>query len=110
MGTKDADADRPPTVTANGKRDRINHMPGAGTARADAISAGRREMLGDARRIELKSLAERGVKRPRIGADAVCEALLVQGVDVMFGFPGGVLLPLYDVLGDYPERRAGAAR
>jgi acetolactate synthase-1/2/3 large subunit len=89
----------------NGKRDRINHMPGAGTAGAAAISAGRREMLGDATRREIKSLAERGVKRPRIGADAVCEALLKQGVDVMFGFPGGVLLPLYDVLGDYPELR-----
>jgi acetolactate synthase-1/2/3 large subunit len=124
MGTKDADAGRPPTATAataaaspgagaltssdpatNGKRDRINHMPGAGTARADAITAGRREMLSDATRREIKSLAERGVKRPRIGADAVCEALLKQGVDVMFGFPGGVLLPLYDVLGDYPELR-----
>jgi acetolactate synthase I/II/III large subunit len=124
MGTKDADAGRPPAATAataaaspgvsaltssdpatNGKRDRINHMPGAGTARAAAISAGRREMLSDATRREIKSLAERGVKRPRIGADAVCEALLKQGVDVMFGFPGGVLLPLYDVLGDYPELR-----
>jgi len=31
-------------------RERINHMPGAGTERADAISAGRREMLSDARR------------------------------------------------------------
>jgi acetolactate synthase-1/2/3 large subunit len=87
------------------ERRRINHMPGAGTARAEAISAGRREMLTDSRRLQIKSLAERGVKRPRIGADAVCEALLLQGVDVVFGFPGGVLLPLYDVLGDYPELR-----
>ena len=41
----------------------------------------------------------------RIGADVVCEALLRQGVDVIFGYPGGVILPLYDVLGDYPELR-----
>ena len=88
-----------------GKRDRINHMPGAGTARAEAVSAGRREMLSDAGRKEIKSLAERGVKRPRIGADAVCEALLRQSVSVWFGYPGGVVLPLYDVLGDYPELR-----
>ncbi len=27
------------------------------------------------------------------------------GADVVFGYPGGVLLPLYDVLGDYPELR-----
>ena len=86
-------------------RERINHMPGAGTARAEAISAGRREMLSDAHRNQIKSLAERGVKRPRIGADAVCESLLRQGVNVWFGYPGGVVLPLYDVLGDYPELR-----
>ena len=90
---------------ASDKRQRINHMPGAGTERAEAISAGRREMLTDSRRLQIKSLAERGIKRPRIGADAVCEALLRQGADVVFGFPGGVLLPLYDVLGDYPELR-----
>jgi acetolactate synthase I/II/III large subunit len=87
------------------ERQRINHMPGAGSARAEAINAGRHEMLTDTLRKQIKSLAERGVKRPRIGADALCEALLNQGVDVFFGFPGGVLLPLYDVLGDYPELR-----
>ena len=43
--------------------------------------------------------------RARIGADVVFEALLRQGVDVLFGYPGGVLLPMYDVLGDYPELR-----
>ena len=44
-------------------------------------------------------------KRTRIGADVVCEALLRQGVDVFFSYPGGVILPLYDILGDYPELR-----
>ncbi|HEX9045330.1 MAG TPA: thiamine pyrophosphate-binding protein, partial [Candidatus Limnocylindrales bacterium] len=43
--------------------------------------------------------------RTRIGADALCEALLLQGVDVFFSYPGGVILPFYDVLGDYPELR-----
>ncbi|MHB8398295.1 MAG: biosynthetic-type acetolactate synthase large subunit [Candidatus Limnocylindrales bacterium] len=47
----------------------------------------------------------RPLKRTRIGADVVCEALLRQGVDVFFGYPGGVVLPLYDVLVDYPELR-----
>jgi acetolactate synthase I/II/III large subunit len=103
MGTKEDDSGR--TAAATSARDRINHMPGAGTQRADAISAGRHEMLTDTLRKQIKSLAERGLKRPRIGADALCEALLMQGVDVFFGFPGGVLLPLYDVLGDYPELR-----
>ena len=45
------------------------------------------------------------LKRTRIGADVVCEALLRQGVEVFFSYPGGVILPLYDVLGDYPELR-----
>jgi acetolactate synthase-1/2/3 large subunit len=116
MGTKEDSSGRSPTATTGpastaspasteGKRARINHMPGAGTAQADAINAGRREMLSDARRNEIKTLAERGLTRPRIGADAVCEALLRQGVDVWFGYPGGVVLPLYDVLVDYPELR-----
>ncbi|HUG30276.1 MAG TPA: biosynthetic-type acetolactate synthase large subunit [Candidatus Limnocylindria bacterium] len=43
--------------------------------------------------------------RPRIGADVLCEGLLRQGVDVMFSYPGGVILPLYDILGDYPQLR-----
>ncbi|HUQ44044.1 MAG TPA: biosynthetic-type acetolactate synthase large subunit [Candidatus Limnocylindria bacterium] len=47
---------------------------------------------------------ERG-PRPRIGADVVCEAVLRQGVDVIFSYPGGVILPLYDILGDYPQLR-----
>ena len=47
----------------------------------------------------------RDLKRTRIGADVLCEALLRQGVDVFFSYPGGVILPLYDILGDYPELR-----
>src|SRR3989304_1745057 len=43
--------------------------------------------------------------RARIGADVVCEAILRQDVDVFFSYPGGVILPLYDVLGDHPALR-----
>ncbi len=71
------------------------HLPAAGTPEATAVERARSEMLRDAK--------PRG--RTRIGADVVCEALLRQGVDVFFGYPGGVVLPLYDVLGDYPELR-----
>ena len=35
----------------------------------------------------------------------LCEALIRQGVDVVFGYPGGVILPLYDVWDDHPEIR-----
>ena len=113
MGTQDEGPGRAPAIpaeappaTGGGGRERINHMPGAGSARAAAISAGRHEMLSDSLRRRVRTLAERGIKRPRIGADAVCEALLRQGADVFFGYPGGVLLPFYDVLGDYPELRS----
>jgi acetolactate synthase I/II/III large subunit len=101
-----ATAQEPPAAAGSSpKRERIDHTPGAGTARAQAINAGRREMMGDAHRARMRTLAERGLKRPRIGADAVCEAVLRQGATVMFGYPGGAVLPLYDVLGDYPELR-----
>ena len=71
------------------------HLPGAGSAAAAAVDAARGAMLHEAK--------PRG--RTRIGADVVCEALLREGSDVLFGYPGGVVLPLYDVLGDYPALR-----
>ena len=74
---------------------RVSHVPNDGTAEAARVEQARKEMLSDARPL----------KRTRIGADVVCEALLRQGVDVFFGYPGGVVLPLYDVLVDYPELR-----
>ena len=39
------------------------------------------------------------------GAQIICESLLKEGVEVIFGFPGGVLLPLYDTLPQYPQLR-----
>jgi acetolactate synthase-1/2/3 large subunit len=74
---------------------RRSHVPGDGTAAAAAVERARKAMLDDAR----------PRRRTRIGADVVCEALIRQGVDVFFSYPGGVILPLYDVLGDYPEVR-----
>ena len=40
--------------------------------------------------------------RPMIGARILCEALLREGVDTIFGYPGGVIIPLYDVFPEYP--------
>ena len=39
------------------------------------------------------------------GAQIVCESLVKEGVEVIFGFPGGVLLPFYDTLPQYPQLR-----
>jgi acetolactate synthase I/II/III large subunit len=76
-------------------RARRSHVPGDGTAHAAAVERAQKGMLHEAR----------DLRRTRIGADVVCEALLLQGVEVFFSYPGGVILPLYDVLGDYPELR-----
>src|SRR6266550_2011117 len=90
---------RPPADAANREdtadATRRSHVPNDGSAAALAVEQARRAMLheGPVR------------KRTRIGADAVCEALIRQGVDLFFGYPGGVVLPLYDVLGDYPDLR-----
>ncbi len=39
------------------------------------------------------------------GAQILCESLLKEGVEVIFGFPGGAVLPLYDTLPQYPQFR-----
>jgi len=39
------------------------------------------------------------------GAQILCESLVKEGVEVMFGILGGVLLPLYDTLPKYPQLR-----
>ncbi len=39
------------------------------------------------------------------GAQIVYESLISEGVDVIFGFPGGAVLSLYDTLPQYPQLR-----
>jgi len=39
------------------------------------------------------------------GAQILCESLVKEGVEVIFGYPGGALLPLYDALPQYPQLR-----
>ncbi len=35
---------------------------------------------------------------PMTGSEVVLRALVDQGVDVIFGYPGGAVLPIYDAL------------
>ncbi|MEK7354409.1 MAG: thiamine pyrophosphate-binding protein, partial [Chloroflexota bacterium] len=37
------------------------------------------------------------------GAQIICESMLKEGVDVIFGILGGAILPLYDTLSQYPK-------
>jgi len=41
----------------------------------------------------------------KTGSQILCESLLKEGVEVIFGFPGGSVLPLYDTLACYPQLR-----
>jgi acetolactate synthase-1/2/3 large subunit len=38
------------------------------------------------------------------GSAAVLEALIAEGVDTIFGYPGGAIMPIYDALYDYNEK------
>ncbi|MEE8148322.1 MAG: biosynthetic-type acetolactate synthase large subunit [Longimicrobiales bacterium] len=40
----------------------------------------------------------------RTGAQIVWECLVKEGVDLVFGYPGGANLPIYDAMLDYPVR------
>ena len=39
------------------------------------------------------------------GSEIICEALIREGVEVLFGHPGGAILPFYDALWGYPQLR-----
>jgi acetolactate synthase I/II/III large subunit len=38
------------------------------------------------------------------GAQAIMESLLAEGIDTIFGYPGGAIMPTYDALYDYQDR------
>ena len=45
-------------------------------------------------------MSERGLT----GAQVMCEALIREGVDIMFGIPGGAIMPFYNALFGYRDR------
>ena len=38
------------------------------------------------------------------GSEAVLKALVAEGVDTIFGYPGGAIMPIYDALYDYNDK------
>jgi acetolactate synthase-1/2/3 large subunit len=38
------------------------------------------------------------------GSDAVMHALVAEGVEIIFGYPGGAIMPIYDALYDYRDQ------
>ena len=45
------------------------------------------------------------MSQERSGADILVETLIRQGVDCVFGYPGGAVLPIYDALFEHPQIR-----
>jgi acetolactate synthase-1/2/3 large subunit len=56
---------------------------------------------------EIAEITKEAVKLPAIevsGSVALLEALLAEGVETIFGYPGGAIMPIYDALYDYREK------
>ncbi len=52
--------------------------------------------------IERTKPVKKELPAPRTGAHAIWHALVEEGVEVVFGYPGGAIMPAYDTLIDYP--------
>jgi acetolactate synthase-1/2/3 large subunit len=51
-----------------------------------------------------KELKEADTKRMVTGAQGVLLSLLEEGVDTVFGYPGGAIMPIYDALYDFQDQ------
>ncbi len=60
------------------------------------------QQIGKMKEVEEQLLKEKGTKTLS-GAEAVVKSLLVEDVDLMFGYPGGAIMPVYDALYDFEE-------
>lgn len=58
--------------------------------------------------METLELTEQTITAPATqsisGSKAVLEAFIAEGVDTIFGYPGGAIMPIYDALYDYHDR------
>lgn len=53
--------------------------------------------------IELETPKQTSVRLQTTGAEAVIQSLKAEGVKTIFGYPGGAIMPIYDVLLDHLE-------
>ena len=44
-------------------------------------------------------------REPKSGSQLLLEAIAAQGVETIFGYPGGAIMPVYDVLPTMPQLR-----
>src|SRR5690554_6587305 len=52
----------------------------------------------------LKEVENNPTQTQLSGSQAVLEALIAEGVDTIFGYPGGAIMPIYDALYDYADK------
>ncbi len=60
--------------------------------------------MSQAAAVQDEEEAARAVPATRTGAQMIWEALVREGVDVVFGYPGGAIMPAYDAMPAYPVR------
>lgn len=53
--------------------------------------------------IKRQVMPERNLGKKTTGADVLMQSLIAEGVDTIFGYPGGAIMPVYDALYDYSE-------
>lgn len=53
---------------------------------------------------ETVGLAPTPARKRMSGAEAILQCLLAEGVDTIFGYPGGAIMPVYDALYYYEDR------
>lgn len=53
---------------------------------------------------ETKAATKQAAGTQISGSQAVMEALIHEGVDTVFGYPGGAIMPIYDALYDYTDQ------
>ncbi len=57
------------------------------------------------RKVEQSSIGtETNTPESLSGAEAILRCLLAEGVDTIFGYPGGAIMPVYDALWHYTDR------
>ena len=64
---------------------------------ASTTSAPRRQAASTAERQSAQPIAA-APRRTMTGAQIICQALEEEGVEILFGYPGGTIMPFYDAL------------
>ncbi|APY11360.1 acetolactate synthase, large subunit, biosynthetic type [Seonamhaeicola sp. S2-3] len=53
----------------------------------------------------IKKVENKAVKTERItGSEAIIKCLIAEGVDILYGYPGGAIMPVYDELFKYQDK------